>query len=120
MSGAPLYVELSLSGNPVQQPPARSDEIELSRTTYTPDGRVVSGRPLQTGETVIVHITARAKSEIGNALIVDRIPAGLEIENLNIVSGEQLSAATIAGMNPAEARATSRVLKNAWCRHRRS
>ena len=111
-SAATLYAELWLSGNPVQQPPARSDEIELSRTTYTPDGRVVAGRPLQTGETVIVHITARAKSEIGNALIVDRIPAGLEIENLNIVSGEQLSAATIAGMNPAEAMANSRIIKH--------
>ncbi|PYS52101.1 MAG: alpha-2-macroglobulin family protein [Acidobacteria bacterium] len=108
-SGASLYVELSLSGNPIQQPPARSDEIELSRTIYTPDGRVVSGRSLQTGETVIVHITARSKGGIGNGLIVDRIPAGLEIENLNIVSGEQLGAVQIAGMNPAEVMGNSHI-----------
>ena len=108
-SGAPLYVELSLSGNPIQQPPARSDEIELSRTIYTPDGRVVSGRSLQTGETVIVHITARSKGGIGNGLIVDRIPAGLEIENLNIVSGEQLGTVQIAGMNPAEVMGNSHI-----------
>ena len=108
-SGASLYVELSLSGNPIQQPPARSDEIELSRTIYTPDGRVVSGRSLQTGETVIVHITARSKGGIGNGLIVDRIPAGLEIENLNIVSGEQLGTVQIAGMNPAEVMGNSHI-----------
>jgi uncharacterized protein YfaS (alpha-2-macroglobulin family) len=97
-----LYVELSLSGNPVQNPPARKDVIELNRTMYTPDGHVIAGRPLQTGETVIVHIAAKSNGEIGNGLIVDRIPAGLEIENLNLVKGEQLDTVMIAGMNPAE------------------
>src|SRR5262249_53938258 len=85
-----LYVELALSGNPIQEPSPRSDEIELTRTMFAPDGSVIPNRPLKTGETVIVHITARSRSQIGNGLIVDRIPAGLEIENLNIVSGEQL------------------------------
>src|SRR5262249_31089332 len=97
-----LYVELSLSGNPVQNPPARKDVIELNRTMYSPDGHVIAGRPLQTGETVIVHIAAKSNGEIGNGLIVDRIPAGLEIENLNLVKGEQLDTVMIAGMNPAE------------------
>jgi len=108
-SGGSLYVELSLSGNPIQQPPARSDEITLNRAIYTPDGHVVAGQPLKTGETVIVHITAKSKSEIGTGLIVDRIPAGLEIENLNIVSGEQLGTVTIAGINPAEAMANKQI-----------
>jgi alpha-2-macroglobulin len=102
-SGSPLYAELSLSGNPIQLPPARRDVIELSRSMHSPDGRAISGRALQTGETVIVHITARSRTEIGNGLIVDRIPAGLEIENLNIVQGERMSTVTIAGLNPAEA-----------------
>ena len=110
-SGGLIYVELSLSGNPIQRPPSRSDVIELSRTIYAPDGRVISGRSLQTGETVIVHISARSKTEIGTGLIVDRIPAGLEIENLNIVSGEQLGTVTIAGKNPGE------VMKNSHIKH---
>jgi uncharacterized protein YfaS (alpha-2-macroglobulin family) len=97
-----LYVELSLAGNSIQNPPPRNDVIELNRTMYSADGRVIAGRPLQTGETVVVHIAAKAKSEIGNALIVDRIPAGLEIENLNLVKGEQLGTVMIAGVNPAE------------------
>jgi hypothetical protein len=102
-------VELSLSGNPVQNPAARSDAIDLNRTMYTPDGHVIAGRPLQTGETVIVHITAKSNSEIGNGLIVDRIPAGLEIENLNLVKGEHLDTVTIAGMNPAEKMTDNRI-----------
>jgi hypothetical protein len=98
----PLYVELSLSGNPIQQPPQRSDAIELNRTMYSPDGHAIGGRPLRVGEIVIVHLTAKSKTDIGNGLIVDRIPAGLEIENLNIVQGEQMGAVMIAGVNPAE------------------
>jgi uncharacterized protein YfaS (alpha-2-macroglobulin family) len=108
-SGGPLYVELSLTGNPIQQPPARSDTIELTRTMSDPEGRVLSGRPLRTGEVVIVHITAKSKTEIGTGLIVDRIPAGLEIENLNLVKGEQMGTVTIAGMNPAQAMADNHI-----------
>jgi uncharacterized protein YfaS (alpha-2-macroglobulin family) len=102
MSSGLLYVELSLSGNPMQNPPPRNDAIDLNRTMYTPDGQVIAGRPLKVGETVIVHIIARSKSEIGNGLIVDRIPAGLEIENLNLVKGENLGTVMIAGMDPAQ------------------
>jgi uncharacterized protein YfaS (alpha-2-macroglobulin family) len=42
-------------------------------------------------------------------LIVDRIPAGLEIENLNIMKGEQMGTVTIAGMNPAEVMSNSHI-----------
>ena len=69
---------------------------------YSPDGHAIGGRALQVGEVVIVHITAKSKTDIGNGLIVDRIPAGLEIENLNIVQGEQADTVTIAGVNPGQ------------------
>jgi uncharacterized protein YfaS (alpha-2-macroglobulin family) len=108
-SGAALYAELSLLGNPVQQPPAKDDQIELTRTIYRGDGHPLSEKTLHTGDTVIVHIRVRAKTEIGNALIVDKIPAGLEIENLNIVNGEQLGDVTIAGINPASAMASNQI-----------
>ncbi|MFZ6655098.1 MG2 domain-containing protein [Undibacterium sp. TJN19] len=97
-----LYVELSMTGNPVKLPPAKSDVIELSRKMYAPDGSEISGRALKVGETVIMRITARTRNVMGTGMIVDRIPAGLEIENLNIVQGEQMSGVTIDKLNPAE------------------
>jgi len=108
-SAAPLYVELSLTGNPMVQPAERRDEIELTRTMYSADGHRLSGRPLQTGDSVIVHIRAKSKGDIGNGLIVDRIPAGLEIENLNLVQGEGLNDVTINGLNPAQVMSDSRI-----------
>ncbi|MCH8621492.1 alpha-2-macroglobulin [Undibacterium sp. TS12] len=97
-----LYVELSMSGNPVKLPPAKSDVIELSRKMYNPDGTEINGRALKVGETILMRITARSRSAMGTGMIVDRIPAGLEIENTNIVQGEQMNAVTIDKLNPAE------------------
>ncbi len=98
-----LYVELSMNGNPVKLPPAKSDVIELSRKMYAPDGSEIGNRPLKVGETIIMRITARSRSAMGTGMIVDRIPAGLEIENTNIVQGEQMGVVTIDKLNPAEA-----------------
>ncbi|MFC7517101.1 MG2 domain-containing protein [Herbaspirillum sp. GCM10030257] len=104
-----LFVELSLSGNPVRQPAAKSDPIELTRTLHAPDGSVIAGRALKVGESVLVHLSAKSKTAIGNGMVVDRIPAGLEIENLNIVQGEQMGAVSIANVNPAQAMADPRI-----------
>jgi uncharacterized protein YfaS (alpha-2-macroglobulin family) len=102
-SKATLYAELSLSGNTILQPQSRRDAIQLDRSLYTADGRPIGNRPLEVGEVVLVHVTATSKTDIGNGLVVDRIPAGLEIENSNIVQGEQLSTFTIGNVDPAQA-----------------
>jgi uncharacterized protein YfaS (alpha-2-macroglobulin family) len=102
-SKANLYLEVSLTGNPILQPPSRSDVIQLDRALYTPEGRAIGGRALEVGEVVLVHITATSKTDIGAGLIVDRIPAGLEIENSNIAQGEQLGTVMIANLDPGQA-----------------
>jgi uncharacterized protein YfaS (alpha-2-macroglobulin family) len=58
---------------------------------------------LKVGESVIVRINVVANRAIPNGMIVDRIPAGLEIENLNIAQGEGLGGVAIDGVNPAQA-----------------
>lgn len=105
----PLYVELSLTGNPVRMPAEKKDVIELGRRMYTPDGKEISGRPLKVGEVVIVRVTARAGSPFGYGMIIDRVPAGLEIENLNIVNGEQLNTLKIDDMSPQDAMRDGRI-----------
>jgi hypothetical protein len=106
---ATLYAELSLSGNPIKLPPAKSDPIELTRTMHAPDGSPIGGRALKVGETVWMRITARSKTPIGTGMVVDRIPAGLEIENTNIVQGEQMASVNIADVNPAQAMSDPRI-----------
>jgi alpha-2-macroglobulin len=105
-----LYLELSLGGHPVKMPAARSDEIALGREMFDSDGKPVGARPLKVGETVLVKLHVDPRRMIGNGLVVDRIPAGLEIENLNLVQGESMASVTIGGTNPAQAMQDPRIV----------
>lgn len=105
-----LYLQLSLSGNPARMPAARDDVIALKRDLYDAQGKSLAGHNLRVGETVLVRVSVKSRRFFANGLVVDRIPAGLEIENLNIVQGEGLGAVTIDGVNPAQAMQNSNIL----------
>jgi uncharacterized protein YfaS (alpha-2-macroglobulin family) len=104
-----LYVELALAGFPTKPLPEKKDRIVLSRKLYTADGAPLGDRALKVGETILVHLTARAHDSIPTGLVVDRIPAGIEIENLNIVQGEQMGLVKVNNINPAEAMMDNRI-----------
>jgi uncharacterized protein YfaS (alpha-2-macroglobulin family) len=104
-----LYLELAYTGHPVKSPAPRSDVFNLVRELYAADGTPIGDRALRVGESVMVRINVKARSRIANGLVVDRIPAGLEIENLNIVQGEQMGIVPIGKINPAEAMADRRI-----------
>jgi uncharacterized protein YfaS (alpha-2-macroglobulin family) len=105
----PLYAALSVQGFPLKMPPNKTDVIELTRKMYTPDGMEMSKRPLIVGETIIMHVTVRAKADIKTGLLIDRIPAGLEIENTHIVQGENMAAVKIDKIDPVEAMNNSHI-----------
>jgi alpha-2-macroglobulin len=98
-----LYVELVLSGYAAKPLPAKSDIIKLTRTLYTPEGTPIGKRLLKVGETVVVRIEASSNTNIANGLVVDRIPAGLEIENRNLVQGEAMDGAKYDGIDAVQA-----------------
>jgi uncharacterized protein YfaS (alpha-2-macroglobulin family) len=107
-----LFVELAYSGFPVKPLAPKSDVIALTRTLYTADGALLGDRPLRAGETLIAHVTAQSRVPIANALVVDRIPAGLEIENLNIVQGEGMTGVKIPKVD------LDQVLRDTRVKHR--
>jgi uncharacterized protein YfaS (alpha-2-macroglobulin family) len=104
-----LYVELALTGFPVKPLPERKDPIVLTRKLYNADGTPLGERPLKVGETILVKISARSHASIPTGLIVDKVPAGIEIENLNIVQGEQMGMVRVDNINPAEAMMDNRI-----------
>jgi uncharacterized protein YfaS (alpha-2-macroglobulin family) len=101
--GKKLYLELALEGSPARTPAARSADVDLKRKLFDAQGQPLGNRSLKTGETVIVMLEVTPKVNIRNALVVDYIPAGLEIENFNIVQGEEMGAIQIEGIDPASA-----------------
>ena len=107
--GGKLFGELTIGGHPAKMPAARSDAIALVRTLHAGDGSPIGARPLKVGESVLVRVQVKPKVHIGNGLVVDHIPAGLEIENLNLVQGEAMGSVAIAGIDPAAAMADRRI-----------
>ena len=73
----------------MQRRAARRDAFDIKREWYTADGKALGDRALKVGETLIVRLNVKTKGRYANGLVVDYVPAGVEIENANIVQGEQ-------------------------------
>ena len=108
----PLFLEFDLQGTRQEPPAPRSDVISLQRRWYTPDGRAWDGGALHTGDVLVVRLTVAANQSMPDALIVDRVPAGLEIENLNLSQSAEMQDWKIGGVYVMEA------MSNAAIKHR--
>ncbi|WP_157271030.1 alpha-2-macroglobulin family protein [Azohydromonas aeria] len=106
----PLFVEVDSGGYPLKAPAPRGDVIELRRDWFDAKGQpLAAGRALSVGEMVIVRVQARADRRIEDALIVDRVPAGMEVENLNLSQGPKAEEFRIGNVSVAEAMADARI-----------
>ena len=110
---SPLFIEIASQGYPIKPPTANSDTISIERSLWTTAGQplnAVSARSFNTGEMFIVRLRVQAKQSIKDGLIVDRIPAGFEVENLNLSQGPQAGEFTVENVNIATANADPRVV----------
>jgi uncharacterized protein YfaS (alpha-2-macroglobulin family) len=105
----PLFLEVSAEGYPVQPLPPQDDRIVLERTWWSADGQALTNRQFKTGDTVIVRVKVNARQRIKDALIVERVPAGMEVENLNLSQGMKAEEFTIENVNVGEAMADKRI-----------
>ena len=81
---APLYQQLTLSGYPAKAPAAGGENLSIYREYLGMDGRPLDLTALKSGELVLVHLGVAAKQRVPDALVVDLLPAGLELENQNL------------------------------------
>ncbi|OYW26260.1 MAG: hypothetical protein B7Z51_10260, partial [Methyloversatilis sp. 12-65-5] len=61
------------------------------RSWFDADGRPWDGRALKVGDLMLVRVEVKPTRRADDALLVDRLPAGLEIENQNLSQGPQAS-----------------------------
>lgn len=107
---APLYLDVSAQGYPVKPLPPSSDRISVERAMFTTDGKPVTTRQFATGEMFIVRLRVKASQSIKDGLVVDRIPAGFDVENLNLSQGPKAGEFTVDGVNIAQANANERIV----------
>ncbi|MEP4194490.1 MAG: alpha-2-macroglobulin family protein [Aliishimia sp.] len=89
-SGTSTDVTLTTYGVPDIAPDAGGYGYALKRRYFTPDGIEVSG-PFTTGDQMVVVLTITPFEEVGARLMVeDALPAGLEIDNPNLIQSGQI------------------------------
>jgi uncharacterized protein YfaS (alpha-2-macroglobulin family) len=84
---APVQMVVSVSGAPVVPEPAASNGFAIERSFYTLDGKPADvTRAKQNDRFAVVLKITEAKPEYGHIMVSDYLPAGLEIDNPNLVS----------------------------------
>jgi alpha-2-macroglobulin len=91
--GSTAQVVTTVSGNPILQEPAASQGYELERTFYKTDGTKVDLKTIAQNERLVVVLkVTEAEARYARLLLVDPLPAGLEIDNPNLVDGGSVDA----------------------------
>jgi alpha-2-macroglobulin len=90
----PAELVVSVSGAPIEPDPAVANGYLIERTFYKLDGtRIDSLQAIAQNERVVVALkVTEAEARYGRLLVVDRLPAGLEIDNPALVDGGSIEA----------------------------
>jgi len=98
----PLYASIELAGIPRQPPPPDNRVVSVERDWFEPDGTPWQPRPLKEGEVLIARLRVTAAQAMPDALVTDRLPAGLELENFNLIDGSQWADVRIGDVRITE------------------
>jgi uncharacterized protein YfaS (alpha-2-macroglobulin family) len=78
----PLKLVTTISGAPLTPEPAAAHGYEITRAFYTLDGKAADLNNLTQNQRVVVVLKiTEAAAQYARLLVVDRLPAGLEIDN---------------------------------------
>jgi uncharacterized protein YfaS (alpha-2-macroglobulin family) len=94
----PLYVLIDIAGVPGSLPTPDDSKISVVRSYYTTDGKPWKGGTLKEGDALIVGLKIESKQAVHDALIVDLLPAGVEIENFNLSDAKQWADVVVDGI----------------------
>jgi uncharacterized protein YfaS (alpha-2-macroglobulin family) len=90
---APATLATTTSGNPIVPEPPASQGYEIERGFYKLDGTKFEAKSVtQNDRFVVVLKVTEAEAKYAKLLLVDRLPAGLEIDNPNLVDGGAIDA----------------------------
>jgi len=90
---APARVVTTTSGNPIVPEPPAAQGYQIERSFYKLDGSKFEPKSVtQNDRFVIVLKVTEAEAKYARLLLVDRLPAGLEIDNPNLVDGGAMDA----------------------------
>ncbi len=95
----PLYVSLDVQGYPKQAPPEKSKPVAIQREWFALDGKKVPEQSVKVGDLLLTRLTVKSEKTLNDALIVDLLPSGFEIENTNLIDSQVLHSVKLEGMS---------------------
>ncbi|AYA39468.1 alpha-2-macroglobulin family protein [Xenorhabdus nematophila] len=93
-----LYSRLNVVGYPLNTPNPFSNVLKIKRTYLDLEGHSVDIDRMKSGEMVVVKLEVSATQSVPDALVVDLLPAGLEIENQNLANSSASLNDSTAGL----------------------
>jgi hypothetical protein len=89
----PVRAVVSVTGTPATPEPAAASGFTLQRRYMSLDGRPVDiSRVAQGTRLVVVLQVTEATPQLGQIMLVDRLPAGFEIDNPSLIASAETSA----------------------------
>lgn len=94
---APLFASAVVTGYG-KTPPVETDErIRVSREYFDLNGRGLDPESVPSGTLLLVNLRVKAKEKVPDALVVDFLPAGFEIENPNFENSIHADETVVRG-----------------------
>jgi uncharacterized protein YfaS (alpha-2-macroglobulin family) len=89
----PVDVVITVSGNPVEPQPAAVRGYQIERTFYRMNGQKVDGASVAQNDRLVVVLTVTEReARRGSLMLVDHLPAGLEIDNPSLVDSGKVES----------------------------
>lgn len=98
----PLFVTHEVSGYPTVAPTPSNEGMTLERRYYDLTGKPLDVKSLRSGEIVLVHLIVASDERTPDALVVDMLPAGLELEIQSLSHTLQLERFSLDGQPASE------------------
>ncbi|MDI3432371.1 alpha-2-macroglobulin [Aeromonas sp. V90_14] len=92
-----LYVQRTLIGYPEQAPTRLSQGISVTRSWFNSDGQRFDPAKVKVGDLVVVRLNVSSESAVPDALLVEMVPAGFELENPALGNSIKLEDLSIEG-----------------------
>ncbi|MBU1054416.1 MAG: alpha-2-macroglobulin family protein [Proteobacteria bacterium] len=106
-----LYANMTLVGESEKAPEPQFNEITITRKFYDTNGNSLILDQMKSGELAVVQLDISSKKRTPDGLVVDLLPAGVEIENQNLgVASIKLDEIKIDGKTIGEIKKTEYVI----------
>lgn len=93
--GKNLFVDLQLVGYPLKAPKQVSNGISSEKHYYNLQGKKITLNKVKSGDYVLTRINVSSSKRLPDALLVDLLPAGFELENPGLEFSQDFSEVMI-------------------------